>query len=168
MVPPAIAKGERGSSLILVVIVLVVTLIGGLAAVAITSGQLAKSRGFRVQALDQACAEAGLARVRASLPNIPTFDDSEGTISAGATTLTYRAGHYDGDGTAAIEVLDPGSFDSSSLLAGENITNVLGTGGGDLGTSVHVLRITAVCGATGHGEREVETIFRYGLPTGAR
>ena len=157
-----IRQNERGASLIVVVVVLVVILIGGLAAIAVTSGQLSKTRGFRTKAVDEACAEAGLARMRAMMPNVSSFDATEGTISGSGIELTYRAGHYDGDGTSPLEVLDPSTYDASSLYVGENIANVLGSGGGgNLSTGVHLIRMTAVCGGTGHGTREVETIFKY-------
>ena len=166
---PKVTGAQRGASLIVVVVILAVVLVGGLAAVAITGGQLSKTRGFRTKAIDQACAEAGLRRMRAMLPTIANHDATEGTITSGGTTLTYRAGHYDGDGANPFEVLEAEEFDVNSLFVSENITNVLGTTGGtDISTGIHVIRLTTVCGADGHGEREVETIVRYGLPVGAR
>ena len=162
--------GERGASIIVVTVVLVVVLIGGLAAIAITSGQLSRTRGFRLQAADQACAEAGLQRLRASLPTVPdSFDATEGTVATMDGTLTYRAGHYSGDGAATIDVLGQSEFDASSLYVGENITNMLGSTGTEyLATGLNMLRITTVCGGPGYGQREVETILRYGTPLGAR
>ncbi len=154
-------RRERGAALLLVTIILIVVLVGGLAAVAVTSGELSSSRGYRTRQVSEACANIALEKVRATLemPDLTAELATSGTITAGGSSLDYKVGHY-GTGVAAVRVLDAASFDTASLDAGENITNSLAPGGG----LKQVLAVTAVCpgqspNTTGYGEREVELIF---------
>lgn len=162
---------ERGMALIFVTILLVVVLVGGMALVATTSGELSSSRGYRARAVTDACAEAALQKVRALMPDVTfsQFDGTGGQLPVGSTTLTYRPSHYTGDGDAPVVILDAAQFDVSALFAGENITNVMGTvAGGNLQEGINVVSTTVVCGGGGYGTREMQVVFRYGTAMGAR
>jgi hypothetical protein len=163
-----IRSSERGSALLIITFVLIVVLAGGLAGIAVTNGELAGARGTRIRTTTDACADAAVERLRAMLPNVPTFDATAGTMSIGSQSLPYRAGHVDGDGTeATIVEVSPSSFDMGSLYKGLNITNTMGTVmGGNLAEGLRILRLTAVCGDDNvYGKREVEVLLRYGTPT---
>ena len=151
---------ERGAALITVVFVLLVVLVGGLAAVALTSGELESSRGHRIHATADACAQAAVERVRAQLPNASvTVADSRGTLGA---EYSYTAGHY-GETLADTEMpyvsLDASNFDMTSLYEGERAGNTLGNLG-----ALKVVSITATCSGPGGSQHEVQLILRYGVP----
>ena len=164
--------GERGASLIVVTVVLLVILVGGLAAVAVVNGQLERSRGYRTQEASEACARAALERARAYLPTNPAGSDITSSVAVPGAGLTYYAGHYSAKNLSttntAIEVLDPSTFDASALYQGENIANVLGAGSGAMDEGVHVLKVTTICEGPHYPAREVETIFKFGIAVGAR
>ena len=171
-----IRRSERGAALLLVSVLMVIVLVGGLAAVAVTSGELASARGYRARQVAMACAEAGLAQVRATIPDVTNAKIVDGTFKIGAvnSAVRYRAGHYDTGNIAqdAVSVLDPSSFDAAALLEGENITNNLGLSGG-VGedgsiTDMAVLGVTSTCGGSGYGAREMEMVFLWGTPTATR
>jgi hypothetical protein len=163
-------KHERGIALLVVTVILVIVLVGGLAAVAITSGQLDSSRGFRARQSSQSCAEAGLEKIRAVMPDLAAANLVTGSLNAGGA-LTYAAGHYAGaSGGTAVETLSPAAFDGAALFSGENITNSLGAGAVGSGSSVGVglYSATSVCSGTGSPPREMEIVFRYGNVLGSR
>src|SRR5687768_5071294 len=92
-------RGSRGATLLFVSFMLIIVLVGGLAAVAVTSGELAGSRGHRSRAATEACANAAIERIRSLLSNTINGGtiaqaDTVGTVTVGGTTLTYRAGHF--------------------------------------------------------------------------
>ncbi len=162
-------RSERGMALLLVVLIMIVVLAGGLAAVAISSSEIASARGYRTKQVTEACGAQALARIRAGLDEAgtsPAYDDTEGALSLGRSALTYRAGHYDGDGELnAVRELDPQSVDMSSLYEGENITNFQGAGGAN---ALRVLTTSTVCGGSGFGAREMQLIFSFGAAMGSR
>lgn len=160
--------GERGAALLTVVMILIVVLIGGLAAIAITNGELGSSRAFRGQAATEACANAALERVRALLPDA-TFDETAGSLAVGESTFAFRGSHYTGDrGSSPIVALDATNFDANALYQGENITNNMGTVTGSMAEGYRVLSTTAICAGPGFGAREMQFVFRYGVSTGGR
>ncbi len=162
------SKAERGAALLVVTVVLIIILAAGLAGVALTSGELAGAAGVRVRATTDNCADAAVERLLAMLPNKPTFDETERTMSVGGSNFTMRAGHLAGsDGTDTVVELDPSSFDMGALYKGLNITNTMGTVmGGNLAEGLRILKLTARCdGGTTYGKREAQIILRYGTPT---
>lgn len=165
-------RSERGAALLLVSFIMVIVLVGGLAAVAVTSGELASSRGYRTRQITLSCANGGLERIRANMPDISAASVvSQGlTIGGTANAVTASAGHYGGTPPTSVRALDTSEYDAAALFTGENITNVLGTGGGGGGNDagLQVIGATAVCQGSGFGAREMQTIFRYGTAMGAR
>ena len=164
-------QSERGAALLLVTFILIVVLVGGLAAVAITTGELNSSRGFRTREAALACGGAALQNIRSQMPTWAASSDWTSAnawsdtlqVAAGGTSLTTKSGHYSGTMTS-IAPIDSKSFDASALFSGANIANKLaGSGGG-----MQVIRATAICVDTSimpaYPTREVETIFRYGIP----
>ena len=151
---------QRGTALLVVSFVLIIILVGGLAAVAVTSGELSSSRGYRTRQVTRTCAEAALERTRA----IVAAGTTQATGSLG--TLTYQTGHY-GDTSAqdTLVALDAGSFDVVAMFEGENVTNALFDGSA---SGLQVLSATATCAGSGYAEREMEMIFMYGNPMGTR
>ncbi len=146
---------ERGAALIVVSFIMAIVLVGGLAAIAISSAELSSSRGYRTRQTAQACAQAGLEHARATLPD----DTATGALGS----LTYMTAHYgDSSATNTVMALEASSFDAASLYDGENVTNSLGGGGGSGG--VQVMSVIAKCSGSGYGEREMQMIFRYGNP----
>lgn len=152
---------ERGAALVIVSFIMAILLVGGLAAVAITSGELASSRGYRSRQVTQACAQAGLEHVRAALVDTPA-DEIE--IEETLGPVTYRTAHYGGLASTVTE-LSASSYDSAGLYDGENVTNAI-SGGGSGG--VQVLAVTTQCSGSGFGEREMQMVFRYGTPMADR
>ncbi len=151
--------------MLVVVIVLALVLAGGLAAVAITSGELSGTQGYRTRITTEACAQLAIERIRALIAtgNLGIdFAATAGTTTIGSTTLSFRGGHYNNDGATPVTVLDPGSYDVTSNYEGENATNSMGGGA----ISRKVLSTTAICSGPGYGTREVQVVFRYGV--GAR
>ena len=159
--PRGLKVTERGSALLVVSFVLIIVLVGGLAAVAVTSGELSSSRGYRTRQVTRTCAEAAIehARARKQVSDVKQVTDTLGN-------LTYRTGHY-GDASAqdTFEPLDASSFDAVALFEGENITNAMFDGSSE---DLQILAATATCSGSGYGEREMELIFMYGNPRGAR
>lgn len=176
----SIRKAERGVALLTVAVVMVVALVLGLAAVAITSGELSSSRGFRTRAATDACVEAAVEKIRNLLPSAEVtafgdiasstwFDGSQGSWVTPSGTMKHGPGHYSGPADEAFIELDATDVDLSALFMGENITNVMGTvRGGSLAEGYHVLSAVAVCEGAGSGKREMQLVVRYGTPTGAR
>lgn len=166
--PVRCPRDEQGAALLVVMCVMLAVLVGGLAAVAVTSGELGGAGGYRTRQTTEACAAAGLEKMRSLMP-AATFADSEGSVNAGVT-LSYKAGHFDGPkGSEPFVVLDVSQYDAAALYAGQNITNMLGkAAGGDLRNSLNLISTTAVCEGVGHGKREMQLVFRYGTPAGMR
>lgn len=176
-------QGERGAALIVVMFVMLSVLVGGLAAVAVTSGELSGAAGFRTRETTEACAEAGLEKIRALMPNATSFSEAAGTLSSGVT-LSYRPGHYNDQGDdhqdeSAITILDPSQYALGALMQGSNVTNGLAVGSGaspsgddaddgDLRTQINVISTTAICRGDKHGVREMQLIFRYGTSLGVQ
>lgn len=164
---PKSGQSERGAALLLVSFMMVIVLVGGLAAVAVTSGELASSRGYRTRQITLSCANGGLERIRANMPDVDVATGvNEGlTLNGIADAVTMRAGHYSSTGTpqASVAAIDTSDYDVSALFSGENITNVIG---GSEGPKAY--RATAVCEGSGFGAREVQIVFRYGTAAGAR
>jgi Tfp pilus assembly protein PilV len=170
-------RSERGAALLLVSFIMVIVLVGGLAAVAVTSGELASSRGYRTRQITLSCANGGLERIRANMPDFSAASAVSQGLTIGSTVdaVTMRAGHYASSGTpqASVEALDPSDYDAAALFTGENITNVLlgapaGGGVGSDDAGLQVVGATAVCEGSGFGAREMQVIFRYGSAMGAR
>jgi hypothetical protein len=163
---PTARKHERGATLILVTVLLVIMLVGGLALVALTSGEVTGSRGFRTKESTEACADAGLQKMRSLLPDSNASAGVSSSVAVpGGNTLTFRSGHYTGGAatTSGVEVLDQTTFDSSGLYDGQRITNQV-TGSTTAGYGVRMLAMHATCGGAGSGETETEMVFRYGIP----
>lgn len=160
---PLIPASERGVALIVVVVVLVIVLVGGLAAVAVTSGELSGARGYRSRQTTRACAEAGLELARSNLPDETAAAAAASSLAGQANrTFSFGAGHY-GDSTADnLAVLSAESYDAASLLSGRNVTNTLGSSGSGL-EGFQIMSLTSTCSAAGYGEQEVQVIFRYGF-----
>ena len=164
-----LARAERGAALLVVTFLLVIVLVGGLAAVAVTSGELASSSSYRARAATEACAQAAIERIRALVTDTMTASATEGTIDVGGRVLRYRSGHY---GVASLEPLTeltPDQFDPTALVEGMNITNNLwqgggggGSGGGLCTSGVHILTTTVTCSGDGFGEREIQLVLRCG------
>jgi hypothetical protein len=147
-----------------VVIVLAVVLVGGLAAVAVTSGELAGSGAVRTKAVTAACAEAAVERIRGMLPNVD-ITQVTGTMSVGSSSLNYGPDVVGSD-EVALTALSPDQYDGSANYEGENITNklvsgVIGSGANTAG--IRMYRLTAVCSGPSYGRREVEVVMRYGV-----
>ncbi len=153
--------GERGMALIIVVVVMVVVLMGGLAAVAFTSGELTSTHGYRTQAMLDACGYAALERMRAMAPDA-TFADAEGSMSVNGMTLSFKGGHYSGTVTATDEAFSEISgeqVDMTALFEGENITNSLGAGG-----NLKLLTTTVTCESSDGNIKEFQLVMRHGVP----
>jgi Tfp pilus assembly protein PilX len=148
MVQPRALRGantsERGTALIVVSFVLIIILVGGLAAIAVTSGELSSSRGYRTRQVTRTCAEAAIERARAI---VATTTQASGTLG----NLTYQTGHY-GDSSAqdTLTPLDAGSFDVVALFEGENVTNAMFDGSS---SGLQVLAATATCSGSGRLRR---------------
>ncbi len=159
-------------AILLVAFVLVMVLIGGLAAVAVTSGEISSSGGYRVRALTETCARAAADRVAQLLPDTEAVKAASGTMGS----LSFHVGHIlsknpKGDVIPVVRLLGKNAkgqdtVDRTALagMYGEMTTNALpgsssGTGGYD------VYGVTVVCSGNGLSPREVEIIVRYGLPT---
>jgi hypothetical protein len=171
---------ERGASLLVVTFVMVLILVGGLAAVALTSSELSGARGYRTRAVTEDCAIQAARRLQAmatDVTNPPTFANTSGSIGLGTTTgsnptysFNYAVGHYDDpgvDGTnqadgspkSTLRLVSASSMDMAAFCEGTNVSNILcGNGSGGAG----VVAATATCKGSGFGEREVEVIFQTG------
>ncbi len=153
--------GERGVALVVVVVILLIVLVGGLATVAVTSGELGYAGGFRAKESTQSCAEAALEHARAVLP---ATDAISRDVGGG---LTYMTGHT-GASSATVTAVDVPNeaVDMTAVLEGENISNALvGTGAG---SALRVMSVVTKCGGSGHADSETQLLFRYGTPIGDR
>jgi hypothetical protein len=159
-----VTRGERGAALPTVVFVLLIVLAGGLGAIAITSGELASTYGFRARAVTESCARAAVDQIRTRLS--PNPDDPLPTNISGTTTLpngivlSYRMGHVNGS-APAISKVDGKYYDATQMLLGEDLTNT-----GLTVPGVNVYKITATCSSGGAGPQEVELLVKLGVPTG--
>ncbi|MBI5510362.1 MAG: hypothetical protein HY903_16525 [Deltaproteobacteria bacterium] len=162
--------GEHGMALLVVVVIMAIILVGGLAAIAITSGELDSSRGFRARAVTQLCAEAALEQIRAAMPDEAAANlVRDGAITVGASSLSYQAGHYaSGSAQVGVKAVSASGYDAAALYSGQNITNSLGPTAGTSPGGVKVVSATATCKGTGYPEREVQIVFRYGTPAADR
>lgn len=163
---PSIRRSERGVALVVVVFILIIVLAGGLAAVALTSGELSSTYGYRTRMVAEECAQAAIEKIRAKLPELTVgeIEDTAFPLPSGGT-VTIRAGHIDGlhglaAGDSPIYELDPSSYDSAALLSGENITNSMGTAGAGL----RLMTVVATCEAGG-SRQEIQLVLRYGAAT---
>lgn len=145
-----------------VTVILVIVLVGGLALVAVTSGEVGFAGGYRSREAARTCADAAVEHSRAILPDTTAISRSAGN------GLTYMTGHLGTTSATATATDVPAeSVDFSSVLEGENVTNSLpGSSGG--GSAMRVMSVVTKCSGTGTGDREMELIFRFGVPMGDR
>jgi len=158
-----VSRRQRGMALIVVVFVLVAVLAGGLAAIAITSGELAGTYGHRSRAVAESCAQAAIEKIRTRMPTFTVGDIADTYTLPSGSTLTLSAAH-NGLSASASPVIDvpTTSYDMTAMLAGENVTNNMGT----VGSGIRLVSVVASCTGPGNSTQEVQVILRYGVPGG--
>jgi FlaG/FlaF family flagellin (archaellin) len=177
-------RHERGVALVVVVFVLIAVLAGGLAAIAIASGELAATYGYRTHATTGACAQAAIEKIRARMPTLTANDVYEtyavtDPTSGKAFNVTITARHIDESNSSSVLrtnatsspliVAPDGSYDAAALSTGGDITNrllpVSSSSAGASTLGLHVYSVVATCEGPGNSKQEVQLIMRYGIPT---
>jgi hypothetical protein len=160
---PRFSRDERGMALIVVVFVLIAVLAGGLAAIALTSGELAGTYGHRSRAVAESCAQAAIEKIRTRMPTFTVGDIADTYALPSGSTLTISATHNGlGDGVSPVIDVPTTSYDMTAMLAGENVTNNMGT----VGSGIRIVTVVATCSGPGNSTQEVQVLMRYGVPGG--
>lgn len=163
---------SRGMALLVVVFVMLVILVGGLAAVALVSGDLSSAGGYRARSVADSCAAQALYQLHALTTdptNPPQYTAAAGNLSLGSGgTLPFAIGHYDhpgvdGSSPPVWRTVSGQFLDSRSFYEGQNVTNLVPGGG----MALQVVAATAICGggSSGYGQREMEIITTTGSST---
>lgn len=164
------SRRERGQVMIVVMFVMLVILVGGLAAVALTSSELTATGGYRTRATGDQCAAQALYRLRAATSDIgslPSYGATSGNVQVGGASVPYYIGHYLTQLNAGVPTssqpvwrqISAQYVDLRAALQGQNATNLIGTGSG---LTQQFFAGTAVCGgSSGYGAREIEIITSF-------
>jgi hypothetical protein len=169
-----IPAAERGQVMLIVMFVMLVILVGGMAAVALTSSELTASGGFRTRSVGDQCAAQALYQLRSAttdVGNLPGYTSGigYGTVPISSANVPYFIGHYNTSLNTSGQpnttqptwrAISSQYIDLRSQLQGKNATNVIGTGSG---LTQQVFAGTAVCGGvgSGYGAREMEVITTF-------
>jgi hypothetical protein len=163
------SRHERGVALVVVVFVLIAVLAGGLAAVAIASGELAATYSYRSRAVVESCAQAAVEKVRAKLPTLTVADLEESFALPNGTSVKISARHMDESTTGTLRISSSSSpllpvasntYDVSAFGNGMNVTNDLASSGS---TGMKIYSVVVTCEGPGGAKQEVQLLMRYGV-----